>query len=128
MLNVCVERQPSQEGQPSPPLFLCPQLALPMSSDVILCVDVCVCVCEVLWHFQANKRKPQPPSCSTTPQSPAWFTATGCGRRGRALQLCQPGLSDCFQRRDTLCLLRIAQWVWFEEQDLNLGTLGHLLT
>ena len=44
MLNVCVERQPSQERQPSPPLFLCPQLALPMSSDVILCVYVCVCV------------------------------------------------------------------------------------
>lgn len=43
-MNVCVERQQSQERQLSPPLLLCPQLALPMNGDVILYACVCVCV------------------------------------------------------------------------------------
>lgn len=36
VVNVCVERHSSQERQLSPPLLLCPQLALPMKPDIIL--------------------------------------------------------------------------------------------
>ncbi len=124
MVDVCVEGRLSQERQPSPPLLLRPQLALPMNSDVTLSECVCVCVCvRLCGNFRPTKGSHSHPLVPPHPRALRGLQPRGVGGRGKGTSS-----SANLVRRDTWCLMRIThRGVWFEEQGLNVCTLACLL-
>lgn len=80
-----------------------------------------VCICGI---FRLTKGSH---SHSLAPPHPGVLCGLQPRGVGTSVTVCQPGLDDCFQRRDIVCLMTITQWVWFEEHELNLCRLGHLL-